>query len=236
MKELYSNANDCYKLACLLKNRLKGKIEFSGSTFQELIIGNYHLLPRNKYESFLEYGNDVVEFSYKFLENGFLRISVCDSAYKKASIGQKLAVLSDLYEVLSKEYGLPLVFYTLKDDDLNSINLEWDFIQKEETIDVFKNGSMIDAEVDELIIIGEEDEKTTCYSLSSRTKELISKTIGLPYEMIYLVDENIEDFVFYKKGERMSYREDAKVDGYSITTPEEIDKRIDEKVLSKKIK
>lgn len=220
MKELYSNADDCYKLACLLKNRLKGKIEFSGSTFQELIIGNYHSLSYDKYDTFLEYRNDVVEFSYKFLENGFLRISVCDSAYKKASIGQKLAVLSDLYEVLSEDYGQPLVFYTLKEDDLNSINLEWDFIQKEDTIEAFKNGSMIDAEVDELIIIGEDEEKTSCYSLSNRTKELISKTIGLPYEIIYLVDENIEDFVLYKKGEKMSYMEDAKIDGYPIKNTE----------------
>lgn len=229
MKELYSNANDCYKLACLLKNRLKGKIEFSGSTFQELIIGNYHSLSYDKYDTFLEYRNDVVEFSYKFLENGFLRVSVSDSAYKKASMGHKLAILSDLYEVLSEDYGLPLVFYTIKDDDENSINLEWDFIQKEDTIEAFKNGSMFDdAKVDSLIIIGEEEEKTTCYSLESRTKELISKTIGIPYEMIYLVDENIEDFVFYKKGERMSYREDAKVDGYPIKNIER------EKTLIKK--
>lgn len=220
MKELYSNADDCYKLARLLDSKLRGKIEFWGSTYQEVISGKYHSLPRNKYESFLDYRNDVVEFCYTFSEDEFLRISVCDSAYKKASMGHKLAVLSDLYEVISKDYGLPLVFYTINDDDENSINLEWDFIQKEETIDAFKNGSMIDAEVDELIIIGEEKEKTSSYSLGSRTKELISKTIGIPYEMIYLVDENIEDFVFYKKGERMSYREDAKVDGYPIKNTE----------------
>lgn len=220
MKELYSNADDCYKLARLLDSKLRGKIEFWGSTYQEVISGKYHSLPRNKYESFLDYRNDVVEFCYTFSEDEFLRISVCDSAYKKASMGHKLAVLSDLYEVISKDYGLPLVFYTINDDDENSINLEWDFIQKEETIDAFKNGSMIDAEVDELIIIGEEKEKTSSYSLGSRTKELISKTIGIPYEMIYLVDENIEDFVFYKKGERMSYRKDVKADGYPIKNTE----------------
>lgn len=232
MKELYSNANDCYKLARLLDSKLREKIEFLGSTYQEVISGKYHSLPRNKYESFLDYRNDVVEFCYTFSEDEFLRISVCDSTYKKASMGHKLAILSDLYEVLSEDYGLPLVFYTIKDDDESSINLEWDFIQKEDTIEAFKNGSMFDdAEVDSLIIIGEDEEKTTCYSLSSRTKELISKTIGIPYEMIYLVDENIEDFVFYKKGERMSYSEDEKVDGYPIKTLEDLEN--DKKLIKK---
>jgi len=232
MKELYSNADDCYKLARLLDSKLREKIEFLGSTFLEVVMGNYHSLPRNKYESFLEYRNDAVEFSYTFLENGFLRISVSDSAYKKASMGHKLAVLSDLYEVLSEKYGEPSVYFTLKDDEENSINLEWAFIEKQETIDAFKKGTMFDdAEVEDLIIIGEEKENTSSYSLTNRTKELISKTIGLPFELIYLVDENIEDFVLYKKGERMSYPKDAKVDGYPIKTLEDLE---NEKKLIKK--
>jgi len=232
MKELYSNAKDCLMLARLLKNRLKEKIEFSGSTFQELIIGKYHSLPYDKYDTFLEYRKDVVEFSYKFLENGFLRISVCDSAYKKSSMGHKLAVLSDLYEVLSEKYGEPSVYFTLKDDDEKSINLEWAFIEKQETIDAFKKDTMFDdSEVEDLIIIGEEKENTSSYSLTNITKELISKTIGLPFELIYLVDENIEDFVLCKKGERMSCREDAKVDGYPIKTLEDLE---NEKKLIKK--
>lgn len=228
MKELYSNAQDCYKLARLLKSKLREKIEFSGSTFQELVIGNYHSLPYNRYESFISYRNDSVEFSYKFLENGFLRISICDTAYKKASIGHKLAVLSDLYQVISEKYGEPSVYFTLKDDDENSINLEWVFIEKDETIEAYKNGTMFDdAEVDELIIIDEEKEKT---SLTNRTKELISKTIGIPYEMIHLVDENIDDFVFYKMGENISYKEDEISDEYSAKTLETTRKQ---KILKK---
>ena len=168
MKELYSNADDCYKLARLLKSKLREKIEFSGSTFQEMIIGNYHSLPYNKYESFLSYRNDSVEISYKFLENGFLRISVSDSAYKKASIGHKLAVLSDLYQVISEEYGEPSVYFTLEDDEENSINLEWIFIEKEETIEAYKNGTMFDdAEVEDLIIIGEEEVANQIYKVKN---------------------------------------------------------------------
>ena len=228
MKELYSNADDCYKLAILLKSKLREKIEFSGSTFQEMIIGNYHSLPYSRYESFLSYKYDIVEFCYTFLENGFLRISVSDSVYKKASMGHKLAVLSDLYQVISEKYKEPSVFYTLKDDDENSINLEWVFIEKEETIEAYKNGTMFDdAEVDELIIIDEEKEKR---SLTNRTKELISKTIGVPFEMIYLVDENINDFLLYKKEKNISYKEDEISDEYSTKALETTRKQ---KILKK---
>lgn len=223
MKELYSSADDCLKLARLLKSKLNGKIEFWGSTYVDVVSGKYHSLPYDRYESFTDYRNDEVEFCYKFLENGFLSIQVNDSIYKKFTVGHKLAVLSDLYEVISEEYGMPTVFYTIKDDDENSLNLEWDFVEKEEAIETFKNGSRFDdGEVDELIIIGEEKEKTSTYSLNKRTKEMITKTVGLPFEMLYLIDENIEDFVLYKKGEVMSYPKDAKIDGYPIVTLESI--------------
>lgn len=234
MKELYSNADDCYKLARLLDSKLKGKIEFSGSIFQELVIGKYHSLPYNEYENYIDYRNDTVEFRYKFLENGFLRISVCDIAYKKASMGHKLAVLSDLYQVISKKYGEPSVYFTLKEDDENSINLDWNFIQKEETVEAYKNGTMFDdSSIKDIIIIGEEKDNTSSYSLTNRTKELISKTIGIPYGLIYLVDENIEDYILYKKGERISYPKEAKVDGYPIKTMESIDDEISKKLIKK---
>ena len=130
---------------------MNGKIEFWGSTYLEVVSGKYHVLPYNRYNNFIDYRNDEVEFSYKFLKNGFLSIQVNDSAYKKFSVGHKLAVLSDLYEVISEEYGMPTVFYTIKDDDENSLNLEWDFIEKEETIDSFKNGCRFDdVVIDEL--------------------------------------------------------------------------------------
>lgn len=227
MKELYSSADDCLKLARLLKSKLNRKIEFWGSTYLDVVSGRYHSLSYDKYESFLEYKFDEVEFSYTFLENGFLTITVSDSAYKKASMGHKLAVLSELYEVISEIYGEPTVFYTLKDDDENSLNFEWNFIEKEEIIEAFQNGNRFDdAKIDELIVIGAEDEKTVTYTLNSRTKEMISKTVGLPFEMLYLVDENIEDFVLYKKGERIKYPEGARIDGYQIKTVESIyDKR-----------
>ena len=54
-----------------------------------------------------------------------------------------------------------------------------------------------DVETDELIIIGEPKQKTDGYQLSDITKKIISKHVGLPFELLSLVDENIEDFIKY---------------------------------------
>lgn len=197
MAELYSKAEDCSKMANYLYNKLKGKIEFYGSTYQEVIYGKYHCLPFNLYANYEEYRNDELSFSYKFCENGFLRISI-ENVISKKSLGHKLAALSDFYLALSEMYGLPTTFYTLKDDDEESINLQWSFIEKEEDIKDFKEGTMFDdAEIDKLIIFGEQ---SSINELSDKTKTYISNQIGLPIELIYLLDENIEDFIKFKYG------------------------------------
>jgi len=121
------------------------------------------------------------------------------------------------------------LFYTLEDDDENGLNLEWTFIQRDEIINALRIGTRFtDGEVDELIVIEEQKEEIDVYGLRKTTRELISKTIGLPFEMMQLIDENIEDFVLYKKGETMNY-----------TRHIPNDKRIEEEKgpsLSKKIK
>ena len=197
MAELFSKAEDCSKIANYLYKRLHGKIEFCGSTFQEVIYGKYHCLPFNAYANYEEYKNDELSFTYKFCEGGFLRISV-ENVISKKSIGHKLVVLSDLFIALSELYGEPTVFYTIKDDEDESINLHWSFIQKAEDIKDFKEGTMFDdAETDELIIFGEQP---SINELSDKTKTYISNQIGLPIELIYLLDANVEDFIKYKHG------------------------------------
>ena len=54
-----------------------------------------------------------------------------------------------------------------------------------------------DAETDELIIFGEQ---SSINELSGKTKTYISNQIGLPIELIYLLDANVEDFIKYKHG------------------------------------
>ena len=218
MEELFSNAQDCHQLAKILYNKLKNKIEFYGSTYQEVITGKYHCLPYSSYKNYSEYKKDELSFSYKFLENGFLNIGI-GNCIDKASIGHKLAALSDLYEVLNELYGKPTLYYTIKDDDEYYINLQWSFINKEECIEEFKNGTPFDdGEIEELIIIDEPKTKSNIYQLSDITRQMISKQIGLPFELINLLDENIEDFVKYKKDINMNYPEGVKIDGYNIKT------------------
>ena len=241
MSELYSNAEDCNKIAKILYSKLKRKIEFYGSTHQEVISGVYHCLPYNTYKSYGDYKKDELSFNYKFCENGFLRISIGDVIYRK-SIGHKLAVLSDFYEVLSEIYGLPTLFYTIKEDDENTLNLQWSFSRKEEDIQDFKNGTAFDdAEIDELIVFGETKQQNGIYRVSDATRRMIAKQVGLPFELIYLVDENIEDFVKYKQGKTMIVSNEVKVDGYPIATLEDIDSKMlklleqNEPVLTKKL-
>lgn len=221
MSELYSNAEDCNKMARFLYNELKNKIEFSGSIYQEVISGKYHCLPYDAYREYNEYEKDELSFSYKFCENSFLRISIGNVIYKN-TIGHKLAALSDFYEVLSEFYGEPTLFYTIKDDDENTLNLQWSLLQKEEDIQIFKDKKVFDdAELDKVIVFGEEKGQSGNYRLSDTTRKIIARQIGLPFELIYLVDDNMEDFVKYKQGKIIKYTNESKKEGYPIVTFED---------------
>ena len=67
------------------------------------------------------------------------------------------------------------------------------------------------------------------YELSSKTKELLSKRIGIPYEkLIQMEDEEIDAYIEQKTGKKITWPKGAKVDGLPIKTMEDMDKRIDE--------
>ena len=67
------------------------------------------------------------------------------------------------------------------------------------------------------------------FKLSSKTKEIISKRIGIPYEkLIQMEDEEIEAYIEQKTGKKITWPRGAKVDGLPIMTMEDVDKKIDE--------
>lgn len=67
------------------------------------------------------------------------------------------------------------------------------------------------------------------FKLSSKTKEIISKRIGIPYEkLIQMDDEEIEAYIEQKTGKKITWPKGAKVDGLPIMTMEDVDKKIDE--------
>lgn len=208
MSEIYSKADDCLELARYLKNKMGSKIDFYGSIHQEVISGSYFSDFESKY--YHPYG-DGLSFYYKFCKEGFLRIGIGSFCSRNNSVGEKLAALSNFYEVLSEEYGEPTVFYTTKDDDERTLSLQWSFVNKEEDIQNFN-----DAEIDELIVFGKPRTQMNGYQLSDSTRKLIAKQIGVPFELISLVDENIEDFVKYKTGKEIGIPEGAKIDGVPV--------------------
>ena len=60
--------------------------------------------------------------------------------------------------------------------------------------------------------------------LSSKTKEILSKRIGIPYEkLIQMDDEEIEAYIEQKIGKKITWPREAK-----IMTMEDVDKKIDE--------
>ena len=67
------------------------------------------------------------------------------------------------------------------------------------------------------------------FKLSSKTKEILSKRIGIPYEKLIQMDyEEIEAYIEQKTGKKITWPKGAKVDGLPIMTMEDVDKKIDE--------
>ena len=67
------------------------------------------------------------------------------------------------------------------------------------------------------------------FKLSSKTKEILSKRIGIPDEkLIQMDDEEIEAYIEQKTGKKITWPKGAKVDGLPIMTMEDVDKKIDE--------
>ena len=67
------------------------------------------------------------------------------------------------------------------------------------------------------------------FELSSKTKKLLSKRIGISYDkLVQMDDEEIEAFIEKKTGKKITWPKGAKVDGLPIKTMEDINKKIDE--------
>ena len=220
MKELYSRTEDCLELYKILKRKMGTKVECYGNPHTELFSGKYFSYYKS-YRSDFDYLFDRgLPFYYKYRKNGFFRIQIGDDLPKNTSLGEKLAALSDFYGVLKEEFGEPTAFYTIKDDDEGLISLHWSFVNKEEDVKRFKEGTFFDdIETDELIIFGEPIEEKG-YQLSDATKKMSAERIGLPFELLTLVDQNLEDYVKFKNGEKPSVPEGARIDATPVVSYE----------------
>lgn len=70
------------------------------------------------------------------------------------------------------------------------------------------------------------------YQLSDKTKEIISRKVGIPYEqLIEMDDEDIEKYIEKKTGKKIKWPKGAKIEGLPIRTMEDVDRKIDNLIV-----
>lgn len=205
MKNIMSNANDCRELRKLLVEKMNqglkwNKIEFD-NCYSNIIVGRYYSFPYDYYNfNSSERDCDCITFSMKYCKNECLRLSIQEEVSPQ-TMEHKLAVLSDFYEALKEKFGEPTLFYTLKNDDAKQLCLQWSFINREEDILNFQQDTAFDdANVDKLILFGEKENPS-----SETTRGNIVRKIGLPWELIPLIEEHMEEFMKYKHKKEIGY-------------------------------
>lgn len=222
MQELYSKDEDCFELYKILKRKMGNKIDYYGTPYNALFSGKYFSHYREPHSNIDYLFESGLPFYFQFCKDGFLRISVGSDIEKNTTAGEKLAALSSFYRVLVEIYGNPTVFYTTKEDDEALFSLQWSFVNKAEDIAKFKSDTYFDdASIDKLIIIDEKPNESLGYNLKDETKQIISQQVGLPFELLPLIDENIEDYLMYTKGKKIKVPKDAKTDCLPVTSFEE---------------
>ena len=204
MKQFFSKDEDCAVLAIRIRKNLGDKASLYGDIYNELGEGKYFSSYRVDNENTLV-SNNYLKFYYKTSKDEFLRLQVA-SGLKASSLGERLACLSDFYEMLKKFYGEPSFFFTTDKDD--TLTLEWCFTDKEESINAIKNGSYIDdAKITNYIVFGEKEIEGVI--LSNTTRKLISNQFGLPIEFLPLIDEDIENYFLHKTGKEFTQEDDC---------------------------
>lgn len=213
MREVYSNDKDSLEIVRELNGKLKDKIYYLNRVSP--VIGEYACLSYENYGNYRQWELDKVSFYFKYCQ--VLRVGIGNGLSPK-TMGHKFAALSEFYQVLSEKFGEPTLFYTVCDDKDGTLNLQWSFQNREEDIRTFQSGEAFDdAFVDTLIVMGTSYKNGTYYQLSSETRNTLAHKIGLPFDVISLVEPDyMDDFVKYKTGESMHYPSGSFCKSFSI--------------------
>jgi len=182
MDEYYSDSNDCYELVRKLYKNLGGRIYIYGSPYNPLINGKYKPYNNDVTSNRRDYYaiRDGLCFYAKYNKESFLRIGIGDPYNRKASDGEKLAALSDIYYSLHEDFGNPDVFYTTKDDDEGTLSMQWIYKDKELELEKFEFDEYFDdAKLERVVFI---------------EKDSLNKELELPQELAFLVDEDFNKF------------------------------------------
>ena len=212
MSEVYSKREDCIEICKLFRDKLENK--FSVNLSLPVIDGKLFDKENDSNVSKTKHYN-YIPFHVKYAKHEFLRVGVCNNPFNNTTMGHKLAALSTLYEVLCREFGDADVFYTV-DDDNNTLAFQWCMKNKENEIKKFVDGHYFDdANTKDVIIIDRYYQK-----------EIFKRRVGLPVELAEYVAENIEEFMLYKKGVKMGFSKEVKINGVSVVQKEKTKKLI----------
>ncbi len=178
----YSNVGDCFELFKSLKVKLKDKIECC-DFHQEMLCGIY--ISQDKRDNDDAVYRNGIPFYCKFSKN-YLNVAIGSFYPYKNSVGEKLAILSEFYEILREIFNEPTLFYTIENDEEGLLSLHWAFTNKEEQIKEFTDNTYYwDAKVTNLVIFNPNHG---------------IQNLGLPIELLPLIKENIHEYVKYKNG------------------------------------
>lgn len=65
------------------------------------------------------------------------------------------------------------------------------------------------------------------YQLKEKTKQMLSERMGIPYEkLVEMTDEEIDSYIEQKTGKKITWPEDAKINGISINTLENAERKM----------
>ena len=209
------------ELVEILKRKLKDKI--TRIKIQNDMIDGYYKSPYNKKDE------GIIPFLIRYKKDNNIKIAIgYPHNDKNNRTGpENMAALSELYTVISEIFGEPTLF----ENSPNLIQLRRFFKDKDKVkqqyIERYQKKSGL------LIIFDNNLNKES--DIDKRVKQIMERKVGLPYDLIKLIDDEIEEYIKYKTGRIVMYHSGDLIDGYPITSYEEkLKKRVRKRRRRKK--
>lgn len=153
------------ELANYLKREMRNNIEFRRYNEEVVANGKYYNHQEDSQRD-ISSSDDGISFYYKIRKDDFLKIEVSSNHKDKVSKKEKLAALSNFYEVLSVQYGEPSTFCILRDDKKEALDLIWYFNNKEKDMQEVERDSFFENET--ITLEGTDVEDIDIYIIGSK--------------------------------------------------------------------
>ena len=199
--------NSIEEIAEILIEKLKNKI--TNITIMSEMINGYYKSPYNKKDE------GVIPFIIRYKKDNNLKIAIgyLHNDKNNGTSPENMAALSELYTVIREMFGEPTLF----EDSSYLIQLRWFFKDKDKVkqqyIERYQKKSGL------LIIFDNNINKES--DNNKIVKQIMERKVGLPFGLIKLIDDEIEEYIKYKTGRIVMYHSGDLIDGYPITSYEE---------------